>query len=83
MRRIGTLNGRAVVQGDPNIVKPNEILLQNKEEKDSFAIVDKDNNILGLVGEWDYKSISFGLLIQYIRNLGFKIREGSRQREPG
>lgn len=73
MKRIGTLNGRAVVQGDPNIVKPNEILLQNKEEKDSFAIVDKDNNILGLVGEWDYKSISFGLLIQYIRNLGFKI----------
>lgn len=73
MRRIGTLNGRAIVQGDPNIVKPNEILLQNKEEKDSFAIVDKDNNILGLVGEWDYKSISFGLLVQYIRNLGFKI----------
>lgn len=36
MRRIGTLNGRAVVQGDPNIVKPNEILLQNKEEKTSL-----------------------------------------------
>lgn len=33
MRRIGMLNGRAVVQGDPNIVKPNEILLQNKEGK--------------------------------------------------
>lgn len=36
MRRIGTLNGRAIVQGDPNIVKPNEILLQNKEEKISL-----------------------------------------------
>ena len=37
MRRIGTLNGRAVVQGDPNIVKPNEILLQNKEGKISLS----------------------------------------------
>lgn len=31
------LNGRAVVQGDPNIVKPNEILLQNKEGKISLS----------------------------------------------
>lgn len=37
MRRIGMLNGRAVVQGDPNIVKPNEILLQNKEGKISLS----------------------------------------------
>ena len=37
MRRVGTLNGRAVVQGDPNIVKPNEILLQNKEGKISLS----------------------------------------------
>lgn len=37
MRRIGTLNGRAVVQGDHNIVKPNEILLQNKEGKISLS----------------------------------------------
>lgn len=37
MRRIGTLNGRAVVQGDPNIVKPNEILLQNKEGEISLS----------------------------------------------
>lgn len=36
MRRIGMLNGRAIVQGDPNIVKPNEILLQNKEGKISL-----------------------------------------------
>lgn len=37
MRRIGMLNGRAVVQGDPNIVKPNQILLQNKEGKISLS----------------------------------------------
>lgn len=37
MRRIGMLNGRVVVQGDPNIVKPNEILLQNKEGKISLS----------------------------------------------
>lgn len=37
MRRIGILNGRAIVQGDPNIVKPNEILLQNKEGKISLS----------------------------------------------
>lgn len=32
MRRIGILNGKIIVQGDPNIVKPNEILLQKQEE---------------------------------------------------
>lgn len=37
MRRIGMLNGRAIVQGDSNIVKPNEILLQNKEGKISLS----------------------------------------------
>lgn len=39
----------------------------------AFAIVDKDNNVLGLVGEWDNVRSNFDSLIYHIRDKGFKI----------
>lgn len=53
MRRIGTLNGRAVVQGDPNIVKPNEILLQNKEGKISLSKRSEQGELSTITGGGD------------------------------
>lgn len=53
MRRIGMLNGRAVVQGDPNIVKPNEILLQNKEGKISLSKRSKQGELNTITGGGD------------------------------
>ena len=53
MRRIGTINGRAVVQGDPNIVKPNEILLQNKEGKISLSKRSEQGELSTITGGGD------------------------------
>lgn len=53
MRRIGMLNGRAVVQGDPNIVKPNEILLQNKEGKISLSKRSEQGELNTITGGGD------------------------------
>lgn len=53
MRRIGMLNGRAVVQGDPNIVKPNEILLQNKEGKISLSKRSEQGELSTITGGGD------------------------------
>ena len=53
MRRIGILNGRAVVQGDPNIVKPNEILLQNKEGKISLSKRSEQGELSTITGGGD------------------------------
>lgn len=53
MRRIGILNGRAVVQGDPNIVKPNEILLQNKEGKISLSKRSEQGELNTITGGGD------------------------------
>ena len=53
MRRIGTINGRAVVQGDPNIVKPNEILLQNKEGKISLSKRSEQGELNTITGGGD------------------------------
>ena len=53
MRRIGMLNGRAVVQGDPNIVKPNEILLQNKEGKISLSKRSEQGELITITGGGD------------------------------
>lgn len=53
MRRIGMLNGRAVVQGDPNIVKPNQILLQNKEGKISLSKRSEQGELNTITGGGD------------------------------
>lgn len=53
MRRIGMLNGRAVVQGDPNIVKSNEILLQNKEGKISLSKRSEQGELNTITGGGD------------------------------
>lgn len=53
MRRIGMLNGRAVVQGDPNIVKSNEILLQNKEGKISLSKRSEQGELSTITGGGD------------------------------
>lgn len=53
MRRIGMLNGRVVVQGDPNIVKPNEILLQNKEGKISLSKRSEQGELNTITGGGD------------------------------
>lgn len=53
MRRIGMLNGRAVVQGDPNIVKPNQILLQNKEGKISLSKRSEQGELSTITGGGD------------------------------
>lgn len=53
MKRIGMLNGRAVVQGDPNIVKPNEILLQNKEGKISLSKRSEQGELNTITGGGD------------------------------
>lgn len=47
------LNGRAVVQGDPNIVKPNEILLQNKEGKISLSKRSEQGELNTITGGGD------------------------------
>lgn len=44
MKRIGKLNGKTVVQGDPNLVKSNQILY--KEDSNGIVLQERKKIIL-------------------------------------
>ena len=58
MKRIGKLNGKTVVQGDPNLVKQNEILY--KQEPEGIILQErKKNNLENITAGGDSDKIEY------------------------